>query len=173
MNSACLKLAVVAAALPTVAWAATAEGVYDGDITLNKDDGIYEVGETATCKVMLTKDQQPLKGVRARMILKVERKIVKTQDFETTGEPVEFSYTGTKPEWAYFGFEVLDEKGKALKVKTAKRRPRKPTIAAEVGVMFSPDKIVSPTPEPADFEKTIANLKKRVLDADKNIKAGK
>ena len=34
-------------------------------------------------------------------------------------------------------------------------------------------KVMSEAPEPADFEKTIAGLKKRVLDADKNIKAGK
>ena len=65
---------------------------YDGQIELDREDGYYKSGETATCHVTLRKNRKPLKGVRARMTMKWERRTIKTVDFETTGKPVEFSY---------------------------------------------------------------------------------
>ena len=66
----------------------TASAKYGGRIYLDKADGFYKSGETATCKVLLTKDGKPLKGVKARMIKKWEFQVVETKDFETTGKPV-------------------------------------------------------------------------------------
>ena len=120
---------------------------YDGRIELDREDGYYKSGETAVCRVTLRKNRKALKGVRARMTLKWERITVETRDFETTGKPVEFSYTGKKPGWVYFGFELLGEDGKPLKASGSRfkaLRNRKPTIVVEIGAMFSPDKIVSP-----------------------------
>ena len=69
-----------------LAWAAALSlfGRYGGKIDLDKADGFYKSGETATCKVLLTKDGKPLKGVKARCLIKWERRTVKTVDFETT-----------------------------------------------------------------------------------------
>lgn len=124
---------------------------YSGWIRLDHSDGIYKVGETAVCKVTLLKDGKPLKGPKARMTLKVEGKTIKTEDFATTGKPVAFSYTGTKPVWVFFGFELLDDKGKPLSGKTVYRHHRKPTIVTEIGALFSPDEIRTGVKCPADF----------------------
>ena len=51
-------------------------GGYSGRIALDKADGIYKVGETATCRVTLLKDQKPLRGVKARLLLRFEGKTV-------------------------------------------------------------------------------------------------
>ena len=90
-------------------------GNYGGNIDLDKADGFYKSGETAKCKVLLTKDGKALKGTKARCTIKWEGDVVEVKDFTTTGEPVEFSYTGTKPGWAFFGIEVLGENGKVLR----------------------------------------------------------
>ena len=69
-----------------LAWAAalTVFGRYGGKIDLDKADGFYKSGETATCKVLLTKDNKPLEGVRARCLIKWEAQLVDTKEFETT-----------------------------------------------------------------------------------------
>ena len=156
MRKVILSVAAVMAALTVFA-------KYGGKIELDKADGYYKVGETATCKVTLTKDGKPLKGVKARCLIKWERRTVKTVDFETTGKPVEFSYTGEKPGWAYFGFEVLGKNGKPLSGKNVFKHARKPTIVIEIGAMFDPDKIVTCVREPKDFDefwaKRVAEVK--------------
>ena len=125
---------------------------YDGRIELDREDGYYRSGETATCRVTLRKNRKPLKGVRARMTMKWERRTIKTEDFETTGKPVEFSYTGKKPGWVYFGFEILGEDGEPLSGPGVFKHHLKPTIVTEIGAMFDADKIVSCVREPADFD---------------------
>ena len=125
---------------------------YGGRISLDKKDALYQSGDTAVCSVTLTKDGKPLKGVKARMILKWETKVIETKDFETTGKPVKFSYKGEKPGWAYFGFQVLGDDGKPLSGKGVFKHRRKPTIVTEIGAIFDADKIVSPVREPADFD---------------------
>jgi len=135
--------------------AATALGKYDAEIDVDNENGIYRVGETAVCRVMLRKDGNPLKGAPARLVQKWEGQVVKYVPFTTTGEPMEFSYKSDKPGWAYFGFELLDENGEPMKASGSRfkaLRSRKPTIVAEIGAMFSPDGIVSPVREPKDFD---------------------
>ena len=127
-------------------------GGYGGNISLDHSDGFYKVGEKATCKVTLLKDDAPLKGTKARMILRWNGQTVETRDFETTGGPVEFSYTGEKPGWAYFGFQVLGSNGKPLRGKGVFKHSAKKSIVTEIGAMFDPEKIVSCVREPADFD---------------------
>ena len=91
--------------------AATLFGLYNGKVELDKADGFYKVGETATCSVKLTKDGKPLTGAKVRCTIKWECTPVAIKDFETTGKPVKFSYKADKPGWVYFGFEVLGENG--------------------------------------------------------------
>ena len=145
--------------------AATAFGKYDAKIDLDKEDGIYRVGETAVCTVQLFKDGAPLKGAKARLIRKWEGWKTQYTEFTTTGEPVEFTYRAVRPGWVYFGVEVLGEDGKPLRASASTfkaLRGRKPTIVVEIGAMFSPDKIVSPVREPADFDEFWAKRKAEV-----------
>ena len=147
------------------ALAVTAFGGYDAEIALDHEDGIYRVGETATCRVLIRKDGVPLRGARARLVRKWEGWSKKYIEFTTTGEPVEFTYRGGRPGWVYFGIELLDEDGKPMRASgshSAALRSRKPTIVAEIGAMFSPDRIVSPVREPADFDEFWAKRKAEV-----------
>ena len=144
---------------------AAAFGKYDAKIGLDKENGIYRVGETAVCTVQLFKDGVPLKGAKARMIRKWEGRNTQYIEFTTTGEPVEFTYRAVRPGWVYFGVEVLGEDGKPLRASASgfkALRGRKPTIVVEIGAMFSPDKIVSPVREPADFDEFWAKRKAEV-----------
>ncbi len=144
---------------------AAAFGKYDAEIDLDKQDGIYRVGETAVCRVLLRKDGKPLKGAKARLVRKWEGWDVKYTEFATTGEPVEFTYKAARPGWVYFGIELLGKDGKPLKASSSTfkaLRGRKPTIVVEIGAMFSPDKIVSPVREPADFDEFWAKRKGEV-----------
>ena len=138
--------------LLTLAAALSVFGGYGGKIDLDKADGFYKSGETATCKVLLTKDGKPLKGVKARCLVKWESQLIDTKEFETTGKPVEFSYKSDKPGWVYFGFEVLGKNGKPLKGKGVFKHRMKPSIVIEIGAIFDVDKIISPVREPADFD---------------------
>ena len=127
-------------------------GAYGGKIELDKPSGQYQSGETVKCSVLLTKDNQPLKGVKARCTIKWESKPVEVKTFETTGKPVEFTYKSDKPGWVYFGVEILNEKGKPLSGKGVFRYWTKPSIVTEIGAIFDADKIRSASPRPADFE---------------------
>ena len=157
----------------------TASAKYGGRIYLDKADGFYKSGETATCKVTLTKDGKVLKGVKARMIKKWEFQVIETKDFVTTGKPVAFSYKSDKPGWIYFGFEVLGEDGKPLSGPEVFKHHRKPTIVIEIGALFDADKIVSPVREPKDFDEfwakrraevSAAPLKPELTELDSGVK---
>ena len=130
----------------------TVWGKYGGTVELDHPGGFYRSGETVHCKVLLTKDGKALKGAKARLVLKWEREIVRTEDFTTTGKPVEFTYTSDKPGWVYFGFEVLGKNGKPLRGKGVCKHQRKQTIVIEIGAIFDVDKIISPVREPKDFD---------------------
>ena len=147
-----MRKVLVAAILSAFLGMPILNAAYGGRVTLDRADGIYKVGEPAVCKVTLLKDGKPLQGTKARMTIKIEGKTIKTQDFTTTGRPVVFSYTGTKPEWVYFGFELLDDNGKPLSGQKVYRHRRKPTIVSEIGALFAPDKIHTEVKRPADFD---------------------
>jgi len=148
--------------LTSVFLAVCAFARYSGEISLDKEDGIYKSGDTAVCRVLLKKDGKPLKDVQARLIVKWEGQVVDRQEFKTTGEPLEFTRTVDKPGWLYFGFEVLDKNGKVLRGKNVQVHPRKPTIVTEIGALFDPDKFVSPVREPADFDEFWAKRRAEV-----------
>ena len=130
-------------------------GAYTGRIGLDRPDGFYRSGETAVCTVQIFKDGQPLVGEKVRLLLRWEARNVKTEEFVADGIQKKFSFKSDKPGWVYFGFQVLDKDGKALKANSSRSRGlrrRKPTIVTEIGALFSPDNIVSPVREPADFD---------------------
>ncbi|MBQ6353295.1 MAG: acetylxylan esterase, partial [Lentisphaeria bacterium] len=137
-------------------------GGYTGEIALDKADGIYRSGETAKCRVLLKKDGKALSGVKARLVLKWEGQVIERRPFVTTGEAQEFTYTSDKPGWIYFGFEILGENGKPLRGKIVQVHPRKPTIAAEIGAIYDPTKLLSPVREPADFDEFWAKRRAEV-----------
>ena len=125
---------------------------YSADISLDKADGFYKCGETATCRILLKKSGVPLKDTKARLILKKEGKIIDKVEFVTDGKVKEFTGKMNDPGWLYFGFEVLDPKGKVLKGSNVQKHRAKPSIVAEAGVLFDADKIVSPNSCPEDFD---------------------
>jgi len=130
-------------------------GEYTGNITLDRPDGFYRSGETCVGEAALCKDGVPLKGPRARLIVKWENRIVRQEDFVTDGKAFKFSHVGRAPGWAYFRVEVLGEDGKPLRANSSESkllRERKPTVVAEIGAIFDAEKIVSPVREPADFD---------------------
>ena len=154
-----MKKLILGALVALAALAAFGKSEYGGRIELDHKDAFYKSGETAVCRVTLTKSGKPLKGVKARLVLKWERVVVETRDFETTGEPVEFSYTGKRPGWVYFGFELLGEDGKPQRVSSIFL---KPTILTEIGAIFDADKITSCVREPADFDEFWAKRREEV-----------
>ena len=95
------------AVLTAVFGALAACGAYTSKIELDKPDGFYKSGETATCTVELFKDGQVLAGEKVRLITRWEGKNVKTEDRVADGKPMTISYTGEKPGWVYFGVQVL------------------------------------------------------------------
>lgn len=139
-------------------------GKYSADISLDKSDGFYKSGETASCNVLLKKDGTPLNGVKARLIVKKEGKTIRSEIFETDGKAKTFTGSLDAPGWLYFGFEVLGSDGKALKGKGVCKHRAKPSIVTEIGALFDADKIISPNECPADFDKFWA---KRRAELDK------
>ena len=127
-------------------------GKYGGAVRLDRRNGKYKVGDTVTCRVQLTKDGEALNGVKARVTVKFEGKVIETKDFTTTGGMVPFTYSAEKPGWVYFGFEVLGKKGKPLSGKEIFRHPAKKTIVTEIGAVIEPETFVAGAERPADFE---------------------
>ena len=127
-------------------------GKYGGIVRLDRRNGIYQVGETITCKVKLTNNDAPLSGVPARLTLKFEGGTVKTVDFTTTGGMVEFNCPAEKPGWVYFGFEVLGDDGNPLTGEEVFRHSAKKSIVTEIGALIEPERIVTGVKRPADFD---------------------
>ena len=128
-------------------------GEYSGHrIELSNPDGFYKAGDTALCHVTLCEEGKPLEGTSARATIYWEGKAVKTQDFATTGKPVDFTYASDKPGWAYFRFEILGDDGKPLSGKGVFKHWAKPSTTAEAGVLFSADEIRTASKRPADFD---------------------
>ena len=125
---------------------------YTGEVSLDKKDGFYRCGETASCTVMLKKDGKPLTGAKARLIVKKEGRVIGSEDFITDGKARVFTGKLDAPGWLYFGFEVLDENGKALKGKDVYKHKAKPSIVTEIGAIFDADKLLPAVKEPEDFD---------------------
>ena len=125
-------------------------GAYTGKITLDKPDGFYKSGETATCTVRFFKDGKPLVGEKVFFLMRWENQTVKSRIFVTDGKPKTFSYKSDKPGWVYFGFQVLDENGKPRSGKGVDKHKFIPRVT-EIGAMFDADKIRCTVKPPADF----------------------
>ena len=159
------------AVLTAVFGALAACGAYTSKIELDKPDGFYKSGETATCTVELFKDGQVLAGEKVRLITRWEGKNVKTEDRVADGKPMTISYTGEKPGWVYFGVQVLGKDGKPVKAnssKSALMRRFKPTTAAEIGAMFDAENIRYTVEPPADFDEFWAKRRAEVAAQDLN-----
>ena len=139
-------------------------GKYGGVVRLDRRNGKYKIGDTITCKVKLTEDGKALNGVKARMTVKFEGKVVETKDFTTTGDLVPFTYSAGKSGWVYFGFEVLDENGSPLKGKKVCRHWAKQSVVTEIGAVIEPETFAAAAERPADFEEFWA---KRRAELDK------
>lgn len=150
--------------LLTFMLAAALFGKYSADISLDKADGYYKSGETAVCSVLLKKNKAPLKGAKARLLLKKEGKIVKQQIFDADGNVKKFEVKLDAPGWASFHFEVLGEDGKPLQGKNVQKHRAKPTVVTEIGAIFDAEKIIHPENAPEDFD---AFWEKRRAELDK------
>ena len=126
-------------------------GAYSSKITLDKPDGFYKSGDTATCTVQLFKDDEPLVGEKVFYLIRWENQNVKRGIFVTDGKPKKFSYRSDKPGWVYFGFQVLDENGKPRSGKGVNKHKLINRVT-EIGAMFDADKIRYTAKRPADFE---------------------
>ena len=140
-------------------------GAYTGKITLDKPDGFYKSGETATCTVQFFKDGKPLVGEKVFVLIRWENKNVRRQVFVTDGKPKKFSYRSNKPGWVYFGFQVLDENGKPRRGKGVDKH-RFIARVVEIGAMFDADKIRYTVKPPADFAEFWAARKAEVAACD-------
>ena len=131
-------------------FALAASGAYTAKIGLDKPDGFYKSGETATCTVQFFKDGEPLVGEKVFFLMRWENRNVKRQIFVTDGKPRKFSYKSDKPGWVYFGFQVLDEKGKPRRGKGVDKHKFIARVT-EIGAMFDADRIRYTAKPPADF----------------------
>lgn len=153
------------AALVAAFCALTASGAYTSKITMDKPDGFYKSGETATCTVELFKDGEPLVGEKVFYLIRWENQNFKRGIFVTDGKPKKFSYKSDKPGWVYFGFQVLDENGKprsgpgVTKHKFIQR-------VTEIGAVFDADKIRYTVKRPDDFEEFWNARKAEVAEHD-------
>ena len=68
-------------------FALDARGAYSAKITLDKPDGFYKSGETATCTVQLLKDGEPLVGEKVFYLIRWENQNVRRGTFVTDGKP--------------------------------------------------------------------------------------
>ena len=140
-------------------------GAYTAEIELDKPDGFYKSGETATCTVQFFKDGEPLVGEKVFFLMRWENKNVKRQIFVTDGKPKKFSYKSDKPGWIYFGFQVLDEKGKPRRGKGVDKHKFIARVT-EIGAIFDADKIRYSVEPPADFAEFWAARKAEVAECD-------
>ena len=125
-------------------------GDYTGKIELDHPDGFYKSGETATCTVQFFKDGKPLVGEKVFFLMRWENATIKRRIFVTDGKPKKFSYKSDKPGWVYFGFQVLDEKGKPRRGKGVDKHKYIARVT-EIGAMFDVDRIRYTVKPPADF----------------------
>ena len=140
-------------------------GAYTANISLDKPDGFYESGETATCTVQLFKDGEPLVGEKVFVLIRWENKNVKRQVFVADGKPKKFSYRSDKPGWVYFGFQVLDENGKPRRGKGVDKHPLIARVT-EIGAIFDAGKLRCTAKRPADFEEFWEARKAEVAEHD-------
>lgn len=134
-----------------IASAATLGG-YSLDVSLDKPDGYYAVGEKTTCSATLMKDGKPATGETLRCTVKRERDILKQQEFVCDGSAATISASMDRPGWLFFGFEIIGADGKPLSGKGVFKHPRKPTIVGEIGAMYDADKIKALDSRPPDFD---------------------
>lgn len=115
-------------------------------------DGYYCQGETITCKGRVLLDGKPLEtGETCVCNIKYEGKVQEQIRFQADGAFHEFTTKAPSPGWSHFGFEILDENGKARRGEGITRFAPKPTIFGEIGAITDADKIRTGIQCPDDF----------------------
>jgi cephalosporin-C deacetylase-like acetyl esterase len=147
------------------------------NVRLSKANGIYNVGEELICRARLYEKKDPVRrGVTLRCVVKFEGNVVDTQDIVCNGNVVEFRYKPEKPGWVYLGFQVVKD-GNVVKNPGFSNPQGKADYLAEVGALFSPEKLKIGNKRPDDFEEfwakqraeldkvPVTELKKTKLDS--------
>jgi len=127
-------------------------GAYSLDVSLDKKDGYYKVGEETVCTATLMNDGKPAVGERLRCTIKRERDVLRQDEFACDGRAVTIKAAMDRPGWLFFGFEIIGEDGKPREGKGIFKHRMKPTIVGEIGAMYDPDKIKAIDSRPADFD---------------------
>ena len=146
-------------------FALVACGAYSAKISMDKPDGRYKSGDTATCTVQILKDGEPLSGEKVFYLIRWENQNVKRGIFVTDGKPKKFSYKSNKPGWIYFGFQVLDAKGKPRLGKDATKHKFIQRVT-EIGAIFDAEKLRYTAKRPTDFEEFWEQRKAEVAEHD-------
>ncbi len=138
----------------------TARADYEVAVDLDRESGLYRLGETATFSVSFAPGGKVAPGSQLRYIMKFDAQILKTGILEANGEKQSFEFTADRPGWIYFGLEALDSNGKPRS--DLFRHRTKPTIINEIGAVFSPEQIIAKPSRPADFDEYWASLRARL-----------
>ena len=126
---------------------------YSVDVKLEPENAILNCGETFKASVLLKKGGQPISGQKMVVTTKWESKTVKEETIISDGKPFEIQYSSDKPGWCYVCIVLQDENGKTIpNPGTGNRQLNKKHLATEFGALFSPDKLIAVSNEPADFD---------------------
>lgn len=135
---------------------------YSVEVSLDKPDGFYTLGEETVCTATLMKDGQPAEGERLRCTVKRERAILRRDEFLCDGKPVEVSASMDRPGWLFFGFEIIGPDGEPLQGEGIFKHRMKPTIVGEIGAMYDADQIKALDSRPADFDSYWASCRAKL-----------
>ena len=128
---------------------------YKFEFKSNKPN-IVKAGEEITWSVSVLSRENakaafaPLKGVKVLCRVIAEKNQISRNTVVTADKP--FTVTGklTQPGWIYLRCNLLDEKGKDLKVKD--KRGKMSTVYGGIGTLVEPEKFKVGKEEPKDFD---------------------
>jgi cephalosporin-C deacetylase-like acetyl esterase len=125
---------------------------YSLDVSLDKSDGYYKVGEQTVCTATLVNDGKPAVGEKLRCTVKRGRDVLRQEGFVCDGKAVTVRAAMDRPGWLYFGFEIIGKDGNPLQGEGIYKHKMKPTIVGEIGALYDGDKIKAIDSRPADFD---------------------
>lgn len=135
---------------------------YSLEVSLDKSDGYYKMGEETVCTARLMKDGKPAVGEKMRCTVKRERDILKQDRFVCNGNAVTIKASMDRPGWLFFGFEILGQDGNPLQGEGVFKHRMKPTIVGEIGAIYDAEKIKALNSRPADFDEYWASCRAKL-----------